>query len=169
MSFVRPEAAAQLYRWREALAGGALLGLGLWLAWGRGGLPLFLGSAAALLGVFLIVSGLRHGFFQREGAAPGIVEVDEGRITYLGPILGGSVALADLRKITFRRTGNGEAFWRFESLDAPPLIIPAGAQGVEALIDACTVLPKFDAGVMVRAVQLRTKGERIIWQTPALT
>ena len=40
MSFIRPEASAALHRWAEALVGLALMGIGLWLAWGRGGLPI---------------------------------------------------------------------------------------------------------------------------------
>lgn len=169
MSFVRPEAAAILRRWREAIIGAGLALGGLWLASTSRGLPLLLGGAIALLGALLIFTGLRHGRFKQQAAAPGLVEIDEQRITYMGPILGGSVALEDLRRITYRLTKGGEAFWRLESTGAQPLIIPAGAAGVEALLDACTPLPKFDPGAMVRAVQMRTPGARLIWQHPALT
>jgi hypothetical protein len=166
MSFLRPAATATLHRWREALAGAAVTGFGLWwMATGRG-FYFGAGVCAVLLGGALIFTGLRHAAFRRDGEAPGLVEVDEGRVTYLGPVIGGSVALADLRDITFRRTTAGEAFWRLRGTDPQPLIIPAGARGVDQLLDAFTALPRFDTGAMVRAVQSRTPCALTIWRHP---
>lgn len=167
MSFMRPEALAALSRWREALSGTALAVLGVWIMVRNGGFYFGGGVLIALFGVGLMFTGLRHALFQSDQSAPGIVEVVEGRITYLGPLLGGTVALEDVRAITYRLTKGGEAFWRFDSLDAQPLIIPAGAQGVEKLLDVCTALPRLDPGRMVRAVQMRTPGSLAVWQHPA--
>lgn len=167
MSFMRPEALATLTRWREALAGSALALLGIWIMARQGGFYFGAGALMSLLGLGLMFTGLRHALFRTDQSAPGIVEVVEGRITYLGPLLGGTVALDDVRAITYRLTKGGEAFWRFDSNDAQPLIIPAGAQGVEKLLDACTVLPRLDPGRMVRAVQMRTAGSLAVWQHPA--
>ena len=83
------------------------------------------------------------------------------------PIVGGTVALADLREISFARTNDGGTFWRLTSHEPQPLIIPAGASGVDVLLDTFTALPQFDTGLMVRAVQSRTPTARIIWHHPA--
>ena len=169
---IRPEAMAALTRWREPLLGGALLAGGLWLLVTRFGLPALLGGAAAAVGAVLVLAGLRHARFQPGEAAPGLVEVDEGRITYLAPIMGGSVALDELAEVALRRTGTGETFWRLATEDGPPLLVPTGARGAETLLDALAPLPRFDGGAMVRAARMRTRGTVIVWRRhprPALT
>lgn len=163
---IRPEAAAVMTRWREALAGGAAILPGLWLLATSGGLAFLFGLALTLLGGFLAFNGVRHARFRTEAEAPGTVEVDEGRITYLGPIMGGAVELDDLTELVFRRTSTGEAFWRFTSDGARPLYIPEGAHNAEALLDAMAPLPGFDGGAMVRAVQSRTPTTITVWSRP---
>ncbi|WP_371155111.1 hypothetical protein [Jannaschia sp. 2305UL9-9] len=160
---IRPEAAAVLMRWREAIIGLALALGGAWLLLTSGGLGYLFGLALVLLGGFLGFSGVRHARFRAETEAPGVVEVDEGRITYLGPVMGGSAALDDLTQVVFRRSSTGEAFWRLSQDSGQPLYIPEGAHGSEILLDALAPLPGFDGGAMVRAVQTRTPTTIIVW------
>lgn len=167
MSWLRPEATARLKQWRETMIGTAIAGVGGWIALTSFGLGVLAGAVIALIGAALIFTGTRHALFQTDSEAPGMVEVTEGRITYLGPIVGGTVALADLREISFARTDDGGTFWRLTSHEPQPLIIPAGAAGVDVLLDTFTALPQFDTGRMVRAVQSRTPTARIIWHHPA--
>ena len=47
MSFVRPEARASIWRWRETLMGTAILALGLWWMLGTPGLLQWIGGAVA--------------------------------------------------------------------------------------------------------------------------
>ncbi|GIT89742.1 hypothetical protein JANAI62_07730 [Jannaschia pagri] len=161
---IRPEAAATLARWREALVGALLGGLGLYLLVTSGGLLFLFGLALGALGAFLVFSGVRHARFRTEAEAPGLLEVIEGQITYLGPVIGGSVALHDLTEVLFRRTSTGEAFWRLSHTAGTPLFIPEGARGAEALLDALAPLPGFDGGAMVRAVQTRTPTTITVWR-----
>ena len=167
MTGLRPEALAQLKRWRETLIGAAISMSGLWLALTSFGLVTLTGALIALLGGALMFTGIRHALFRTDRDAPGIVEVTEGRITYLGPVIGGTIALADLREIGFARAADGQSFWRLEGIEPNPLIIPAGAQGVDILLDTFTALPQFDTAPMVRAVQTRTATARVIWRHPA--
>lgn len=166
---IRPEVAARLTRWREAIAGGAIVAAGLWLALGSSGIVAVFGAAVALLGAMLALSGIRRARFRGAVSSPGVLEVDEGRLTYLGPVLGGSADLDDLTEVIFRRTAGGEAFWRLLHDGGRPLVVPAGAAGAERLLDALAPLPGFDPGAMVRAVQGRTAGTVSVWRrTPRL-
>jgi hypothetical protein len=163
---IRPEAAATILRWREAILGvtGILLGAGMMAT--STGLPALLGLALALIGVVLAVTGLRHARFDvSDEIAPGVVEVVEGQITYLSPITGGSVALDDLVEVVFRRTAMGEAFWRLVSTEST-LYIPEGARGAEQLLDALSPLPGFDGGRMIRAVRSRRETTVKVWSRP---
>jgi hypothetical protein len=163
---IRPEAAEVILRWREALLGatGVLLGIGMMAT--SSGLSALFGLALALIGAVLGVSGLRHARFDTaEEDAPGLVEVDEGQITYLGPVMGGAVALDELSEVSLRRTATGEAFWKLVSTQAT-IYIPEGAHGAEQLLDALAPLPGFDGGRMVRAVRERTAVTVKVWSRP---
>lgn len=161
---IRPEVSALLTRWREAAAGGGVVAAGLLLALGSRGFVALLGALVALLGVMLALSGIRRARFRSAVSSPGVLEVDEGRLTYLGPVLGGSADLDDLTEVVFRRTATGEAFWRLSHTGGPPLIVPEGAAGSERLLDALTPLPGFETGALVRAVQGREAGTTPVWR-----
>ncbi|MGB3408861.1 MAG: hypothetical protein WBA67_15370 [Jannaschia sp.] len=166
---IRPEVAAILLRWRELIAGTVIAMLGAWMVVASGGLVLVAGAALLALGGFLAFNGQRHARFRTEAEAPGVVEVVEGRITYLGPVMGGTATLDDITAVIFRRSSGGEGFWRLTQDGAQPLYIPEGALGSDALLDALVPLPGFDGGAMVRAVQSRTPQTITVWQRPART
>ncbi|UWQ22718.1 hypothetical protein [Jannaschia sp. W003] len=163
---IRPEAAAALLRWREAIAGGLAVAAGLWLWTVSYGLPALFGAALVALGAVLLVSGLRHARFRSDSEAPGVVEVDEGRITYMAPVMGGTMALDAVAEVAFRRTRGpeGEGFWRLTDTAGATLFIPEGAVGHDALLDALAPLPGLDGGAMVRALRGRTPGLVVVWR-----
>jgi hypothetical protein len=163
---IRPEAAETILRWREAILGLAGMALGAAMMLTSVGLVALFGLALALVGAVLAMSGMRRARFDTgDDVAPGMVEVDEGQITYLGPVMGGAVALDDLTEIVFRRTATGEAFWKLVSTQAT-IYIPEGAHGAEQLLDALAPLPGFDGGRMVRAVRERTAVTVKVWSRP---
>ena len=161
---IRPEAAALLARWREAAIGGAAILLGVWLLATSGGLPVLFGIALTGAGAVLALSGLRRARFRRAADEPGMLELDEGRLTYLGPVLGGTVAVAELEEVTFRRTRSGEAFWRLSPEGGRALIVPEGAAGAERLLDALAPLPGFDSGALVRATRAPAPATVTVWR-----
>ncbi|CTQ49788.1 hypothetical protein [Jannaschia donghaensis] len=165
---IRPEAAARLTRWREALIGAAAMALGAWLWLAFDGLPALFALAALLIGVVLVVSGIRAARFRSTDLSPGIVGVDEGRITYMGPLTGGLVELDELTQIAFHRPTTGDAYWRLSHRQGEPLIIPEGAAGSDKLLDALAPLPGLDTGAMVRAVQTRTPRTITVWRRDGL-
>ena len=70
---------------------------------------------------------------RRPWTRPGVVEVDEGQVGYLGPTFGGYVALPDLvelRLIAIR----GQRLWRLKQADGQALLIPVAAAGGRAAV-----------------------------------
>ncbi len=96
MSFLSPQAQSFLTRWREAAAAGLLGLIGVRLLWQGGYFLGPLGTAVLVLALGWLTLAVRRMQFQRAGDAPGLVEIDEGQIGYLGPTFGGYVAVADL-------------------------------------------------------------------------
>lgn len=140
MKFIRPEAATALRRWREALAGVAVLCLAMIWIFGRPGLLQLLGYPLIVIAGLLIWVGVQRGRFRTGAGGAGAVQVDEGQITYFGPLTGGATALADLERLTLDR-GLTPAHWRLDCADTPALLIPVNAEGADALFDAFARLP----------------------------
>ncbi|MCB1311317.1 MAG: hypothetical protein KDK29_05220 [Sedimentitalea sp.] len=166
MSFIRPEARAGIRRWREALAGGGALALGLWWALGPGGLLGWVGWGLVALSAALIVIGLQRGRFRAGGGGPGVVQVDEGRIAYFGPLTGGAVAASDLVRLELDRRGK-PAHWVLEQPGQPPLYVPVNAEGAEALFDAFSALPGLRTERMLAELAAQGRGRVVIWQRGA--
>jgi hypothetical protein len=162
VSFVRPELRAAMWRWREAISGGALFVLGLWAALGPGGLLGGIGWFLAAMGAGLALTGVHRGLFRApRGQGPGSVDVDEGQVTYFGPLTGGAVALQELTEIALIREGQSP-HWRLRAGTAT-LHIPVDADGADALYDAFTSLPGLQSGMLVAALQARDGLDRIVW------
>ena len=163
MSFIRPEAQAFLTRWREVLIGGAVLTLGgYWIA-GPAGLLGWVGWPVAVAGVALLVIGLQRALFRRTGRGPGAVDVDEGQITYFGPLSGGAVALADLEQLIYDPTAK-PTHWLLQSIGQPTLQIPVNAEGAEALFDVFSTLPGLRTQRMLATMRSDADHPVVIWQ-----
>ncbi|WP_300037833.1 hypothetical protein [uncultured Roseobacter sp.] len=160
---IRPEARAQLMRWREVLVGSAALLTGLWWLAGPGRLLTIPALALLLAGVALIWIGVQRARFRSAGTGPGSVDVDEGQITYFGPLTGGAVALRELRRLTLDGTAR-PAHWRLEQPGQPALMIPVNADGAEALFDAFATLPGLRTAQMLRALEHPAHDQIVIWQ-----
>lgn len=177
MSFIRPEARAALWRGREVIGAACLAGAGLWLIW-LGGLVLVpLGAAIAVLAAAFGVLALRRLRFAQGGEAPGVVEFDEGQISYFGPTFGGAIALRELVELRLI-TASGRRMWRLKQQDGQALLIPVEAMGAERLFDAFAALPGMDTGALVAALAphgspeppgalTRASDSRVIWRHPA--
>ncbi len=179
MSFVRPEVAALLLRWREAIIGAAVVAAGGWLILQGGYLMVPFGALLLALGASWVVLAVRRQRFGQPGDAPGIVEVLEGQISYFGPTVGGSVGipeLVDIRLVTLR----GRRIWRLKQADGQAILIPVEAEGADRLFDAFSALPGMDTAALVAAVRSAGSGTagsgtavvldgeaRLVWQRPS--
>ena len=164
---IRPEARAVLRRWGEVLATLALVALALWWALTGLGAVRWLGWALVALAAALLFGAVQRARFSGPGLAPGpgIVELDEGEIRYLGPRGGGVVALDAILALSISADAR---FWLVESADGAVLVIPRDATGAAALFDAFAGLPGLD---MTRLLRLGAQGPaphaQMIWQRSA--
>lgn len=163
MSFFRPEATAAVTRWREVIVAGVIMALGVWITLPPAGMIVTgFGYVLIGLGAVAMVPAVRRARFITGGNGPGVVQIDEGRILFMGPETGGAMALDDLSVLSIRRTRNGESAWVLA--DATQLlVIPVDASGADGLFDAFAALPGLNAGTLVSSVQSRTQGSQRLW------
>lgn len=157
---MRPEVRALLIRWREVLVACALVLAGLWLVSRGGWLLGGVGLAVGIAGVGLAFVALRRLRFSRPVTDPGLVEVLEGQISYLGPQDGGWVALSELSELALVQQG---AAWRLRQADGRVLLIPAAAKGADRLFDTFAGLPGIDMGAVLRALN-HPGPDRLLWR-----
>lgn len=163
MSFIRPEARAAVWRWREVLVGSAVLALGLWWALARIGLLHWIGYAVAAIGLVLLLAGVQRARFRGASGGPGVVQVDEGQIAYFGPLTGGAVALRELSALHLDPTAS-PAHWVLEQPGQPALHIPLTAEGADALFDAFAALPGIRTERMLSEMKHSASHPVVIWQ-----
>lgn len=163
MSFLRPEAVSALLRWREVALALGSAAFGLWVATRGGWFYAVLGAAIAAFALGLALSAWRRMRFGQGGAAPGVVEIDEGAIACFGPETGGVVALSELTEIA-AVPGPGGLHWRLVQADGRRLDIPAAARGAERLFDVFAALPGARAAAFLDAVEHPPAGPLRLWR-----
>ncbi len=164
MSFVRPEIASALSRWREVIAACAAISAGLWLLMANGWIAVAVGAILALAGAGWAIVALRRLGFRREIVDPGVVEVDEAQIGYFGPVFGGAIAIPDIAEIRLVAQGTSRA-WRIATADHQVLLVPVAAAGAERLHDAFAALPGIDMARLSRALSA-AGGSGVLWMRP---
>ena len=148
---IRPEVQRLFRRWSEPALGTVVLAMGLWAATRGGWLLAATGGLVVTLGAAWAILGLRRMRFQGAADVPGMVELDEGRIRYLGPRLGGEISLADLAEIRLL-TLRGRRVWRLRQGDGLVLLVPLDAAGAELMFDAFSTLPGLGSAALVAAL-----------------
>ncbi len=172
MSFIRPEISRASIRWFETAAYAAVTVLILWwlsdaavdVYW-RGGLMLGVGFTGFWLTRAAYLSA--RAATGRDG--PGMVLIDERRITYLGPEDGGFASINALEAIELWAPDPPSYIyaecWILRHLDAPEgLIIPTNAEGAGGLIDAFAALPGFEADKAVAALGAAEGSVATVWR-----
>lgn len=163
MSFIRPEAKLALWRWREVLlaAGVAVLGVS-WIG-GPGGLLGWIGWVLVVAALALAIIGVQRARFRTGAGGPGVVSVDEGQITYLGPLTGGMVAAREIERLALDPTAR-PAHWILEQPGQPTLHIPVNAEGAEALFDVFASLPGMRTERMLAELNGASVHPVVIWE-----
>lgn len=164
---IRPELVERWRPWREVGAAAATLAFGVWLFLRGGYFFQILGLMVLALGLVWIISARRQMRFRRAINAPGIVEIDEGAIRYLAPlVLGGEIPLRDLTEIRMLRL-SGQRHWRLKTDDGQALLIPVESAGAENLAHAFAALPGVDMGRITRALAEDSLPMQTVWTRPA--
>jgi len=167
MSFFRPEVVALLHRWREAIASGIVLALGLWWGFTSFGLLSILGWIVAMVGAALLWTSAQRARFRPDGGGLGMVEVDERQITYFGPLGGSAASIEALTEVALIPDRAGLPVWRFRS-GMEIVTIPVTAAGTGALFDVLTALPGADIEAAIRASRGHLSETVVIWRRAPL-
>jgi hypothetical protein len=162
---LRPEIRDALWRGREALAGAALILMALWLALGTFGVTRWVAAALGLVGLGLVWTGTQRWRFAVRGKGPGVVEVDERRLVYWGPLAGGTVDLDDLLRLELDRSGR-PSHWVLTTLRGEVLAVPVNAEGAEALLDLFTALPGLHTEALLGALEASGDDRVVLWTAP---
>ncbi len=163
---IRPEAKAQLLKWREVLIGLVALATGLWWILGPGQLLILPSVFLIAAGAALVWIGVQRARFRETGLGPGAVRVDEGQIIYFGPLTGGAVALRELESVILDPTLH-PTHWRLSQPGQPELLIPVNATGADKLFDAFATLPGLKMEQVLQAKSGGGKDPIVIWQEPS--
>ena len=173
MSFIRPEAREALRHYGVpaalTVAGAALI----WKGWGLMASGAWVGFVLIVVGCFAclaLVGAVERavlGWRGRRGG-PGMVSIEEGRISYFGPDGGSILALDALVLVDIVTTDAGplgeDLFWLLADESGQIAAIPAGAQDADKLLDTLGQLPGFDHIGVVRAMGSTEKARFPIWR-----
>jgi len=165
MSFIRSEARAAIWRWREVLLALAVLALGALWVFGTIGLLHWLGYVVLAFGIVFLVAGLQRARFRGGAGGPGVVHVDEAQVAYYGPLTGGVVALGEMTALLLDPTSK-PAHWVLMQPGQGDLQVPLTAEGAEALFDAFASLPGIRTERMLTQMKRRSDRPVVIWQKP---
>lgn len=167
---IRPEVAVWIARWREVGFGLLILGLGFYWAYNAVGIMLYISFVLVVVGGGIVWVGARRARFPAAGGGPGVVEVDERRITYFGPDGGDAVSIDALTRVEVITTDGGpmatDLFWIFHTEDGAILQVPGDAEGVGALFDALAALPGVDYAAATMAAGSTEAAIFPIWERP---
>ena len=167
MSFLRPEAKAELWRWREVLGGAAVILLGLWLVAGPGLLLAVPGYALIAGGVAFVWLIAQRARVRKSGNVDGAVRGDGRQIACFGPLTGGIVALREMERLSLVR-GSYPAHWKLEQPGQNAVMIPVDAAGTDALFDAFAVLPGLKTERMLAELADDKTLSVVIWERQSM-
>ncbi len=162
-SFMRPEARATLWRWREVLYASALAIFGLWWVWGGLGVVRWIGVIFLLIAVILALAGIQRARFRQSGTGPGVVKVAERRLAYFGPLEGGAMDISDMTRLDLDPSSYPTPSWVLTGMGGQSLSIPVNATGADALFDLFGSLDGIDTEVMLDVLSRRPDQRVEVW------
>lgn len=163
MSFIRPEAQAAMWRWREVIAGVLLANVSGFWAISAFGMMQALALIMLALAVIMILAGIQRGRFRGLGGGLGVVQVIEGQVTYYGPLNGGAVAISELAALSLDGR-HKPAHWLLVPDQGSTLQIPVSAEGADALFDAFSGLVGLKTEHLLRVKQAGKPQLQVVWR-----
>ncbi|NPD14651.1 hypothetical protein HOY34_05465 [Xinfangfangia sp. D13-10-4-6] len=148
---IRPEVIAGFRRWQDMALGLALMLFGAWIFSGGTLIWQLSGLGLMALGLGWTINAWRRMRFQSDPSAPGLIEIDEGRVRFLHPVMGGEISLNDLSELKLI-TLRGRLLWQMRDLSGARLVVPLDSAGAGDLADAFASLPGLTMPDLIRAL-----------------
>lgn len=161
---MRPEIKALLWRWREVIAGLALATLFAWWAVSSFGVMTWIAGACAALALIYTFTAIQRARFGAGQGGFGVVEIDEGVVSYFTPQGGAQAEISEISKVTLLPAVRGPAHWQIETPDQPNLLIPLNAHGASQLFDVFVALKGIETEKMLRVVNSQPDQPVVIWK-----
>jgi hypothetical protein len=161
--FIRPELRAAMWRWRDVIFAAGIATVGLWWLIGSSGVIRGLGGVLVLLGIGLALAGTQRARFGRGTGGPGIVHVDERRLTYFGPLTGGVIDMGDLVRLELEPKALPAPHWVLTGPGGQSVAIPVNAEGADALFDVFAALPGIQTEKMLDVLERTPQARVVIW------
>ena len=161
--FIRPQARATLWKWREVIVAIGIFTLGLW--WLSAFYPpvRWVGWVFVVLGGILALAGLQRARFRQSGQGPGVVNIRERRLAYMGPLTGGVIDVDDLTRLELEPKALPAPHWILSGIGGQSLAIPINADGAEALFDVFATLPGIRTGQVLDVLSHTPQARVTIW------
>jgi hypothetical protein len=152
-----------ILRWREVLAGIVVMLFGLWWWWNTYAFVSWMAVVVMLTGAALVWTGAERLRFRQGGGGAGMVEIDERRLSYFGPLTGGVIDMDDLIRLSLDPTGR-PAHWILTAAGGQSLSIPVNAEGADNLFDVFAALPGIRTEQMLDVLARLPAEPVMIWQ-----
>ena len=159
--FLRPETRAWLRRWGETLGTAAFAALGLWWFATAGDVLAWVGGAVALGGGAASLAAFQRARFRSRGGGVGVLQLDEGRLTYYGPLTGGTIAVREIAAVAIDPR-HRPAHWVMSG-EGAELLVPIDAEGADVLLDVFAQLPGLDLQTVMAASRRPLRQPATLW------
>jgi hypothetical protein len=165
---IRADLRAQIWNMREVI--GALIVACLFIWFFVSSFGFIRWVALTLVGACLIIAfaAFQRARFAKAGQGVGVVEVDEGVVSYFTAFTGGQVELDLLTSVILIPAEIGSAHWQLEAEGQAPLSIPLDAVDAEKLFDVFVSLDGIETERMLRQIKDTPKSPVVIWRKRTL-
>ena len=162
--FFRPELRRFFWRWHDVLLGLAVLAFGLWWGLEGAGAVRWLGYVAAAIGGIWALAGLQRGRFRQDGDGPGVVQLQERRLTYFGPLDGGTMDVSDLTQLELDPSAFPAPVWVLSGIGGQRLTVPVNAAGSDELFDVFAALPGIRTNAVLDVLAHTPAARVTVWE-----
>ncbi|RPE66282.1 hypothetical protein EDD53_1982 [Pacificibacter maritimus] len=165
---IRPEVRAQIWHFREVIGAVALAFLFVWFFISSYGFMRWVALALICASLFIAFAAFQRARFAKAGQGVGVVEVDEGVVSYFTAFTGGQVEIDTLTSVILLPATKGSAHWQLEAAGQTTLNIPLDAVDAEKLFDVFVSLDGIETERMLKQIKQMPKSPVVVWRKRTL-
>lgn len=162
--FIRPKLRRILWHWREVIVTFAITALFGWWALASFGVMFWIWLTAMAIAAGFSLAAIQRARFAQDGAGVGVVEVDEGVVSYLTAHMGAQVEIAALSAVMLVPQGKKKATWLLDAPGQMPVQIPLDAHGADQLFDVFVGLDGIETEKMLRQIKQMPDKPVVVWK-----